>query len=163
MGNSHSQRRPAPTPALPLDSKIHPRAVVRKRSTVLSALTLGCASASTFPDYGSYRGSSQGSTLGDREEKLSFEHPPPLYGSTPDLSEEDANVAYKAFVKDYPEYHLTWILDTLRRTDFARLDRAGETYVDYMGGSLYPESLIQVHTEFLNRSVLGNTHSVSNS
>lgn len=31
-----------------------------------------------------------------------------------------------------------------------------------MGGALYPESLIRVHTEFLNRSVLGNTHSVSN-
>jgi molybdenum cofactor sulfurtransferase len=31
-----------------------------------------------------------------------------------------------------------------------------------MGGALYPESLIRVHTDFLNRSVLGNTHSVSN-
>ncbi|KAF8161362.1 pyridoxal phosphate-dependent transferase [Crassisporium funariophilum] len=32
-----------------------------------------------------------------------------------------------------------------------------------MGGALYPESLIRVHTDFLSRSVLGNTHSVSNS
>ncbi|KAF9462390.1 pyridoxal phosphate-dependent transferase [Collybia nuda] len=32
-----------------------------------------------------------------------------------------------------------------------------------MGGALYPESLIRVHTEFLSRSVMGNTHSVSNS
>ncbi|KAF9450104.1 PLP-dependent transferase [Macrolepiota fuliginosa MF-IS2] len=32
-----------------------------------------------------------------------------------------------------------------------------------MGGALYPESLIRVHTHFLNTSVLGNTHSVSNS
>ncbi|KAF8234407.1 PLP-dependent transferase [Tricholoma matsutake] len=32
-----------------------------------------------------------------------------------------------------------------------------------MGGALYPESLIRVHTDFLNRSVMGNTHSVSNS
>ncbi|KDR75602.1 hypothetical protein GALMADRAFT_68588 [Galerina marginata CBS 339.88] len=32
-----------------------------------------------------------------------------------------------------------------------------------MGGAIYPESLIRVHTEFLNRSILGNTHSVSNS
>jgi molybdenum cofactor sulfurtransferase len=43
-----------------------------------------------------------------------------------------------------------------------RLERTGETYVDYMGGALYPESLIRVHTDFLNRSVMGNTHSVSN-
>ena len=60
------------------------------------------------------------------------------------------------------EYRLTWILDTLRRTDYTRLERTGETYVDYMGGALYPESLIKLHTDFLNRSVLGNTHSVSN-
>ncbi|KAF8911556.1 pyridoxal phosphate-dependent transferase [Gymnopilus junonius] len=32
-----------------------------------------------------------------------------------------------------------------------------------MGGAIYPESLIRVHTNFLNRSILGNTHSVSNS
>lgn len=62
----------------------------------------------------------------------------------------------------FPEYRLTWILDTLRRTDYTRLERTGETYVDYMGGALYPESLIRVHTHFLNNSVLGNTHSVSN-
>jgi hypothetical protein len=61
-----------------------------------------------------------------------------------------------------PEYRLTWILDTLRRTDYARLERADETYVDYMGGALYPESLVRVHTNFLNHNILGNTHSVSN-
>ncbi|KAJ7496578.1 PLP-dependent transferase [Mycena latifolia] len=61
------------------------------------------------------------------------------------------------------EYRLTWILDTLRRSDYGRLETTGETYVDYMGGALYPASLIRAHTEFLNRSVLGNTHSVSNS
>ncbi|PSR80398.1 hypothetical protein PHLCEN_2v6731, partial [Hermanssonia centrifuga] len=106
-----------------------------------------------------------GSTVGDREEKLSFEQPPPLYASSSntDLVEDDANVAFKSFIKDYPEYQNTWILDALRRSDFARLDRSGETYVDYMGGSLYPESLIRVHTAFLQRHVLGNTHSINNS
>ncbi|KAH9935189.1 PLP-dependent transferase [Epithele typhae] len=44
----------------------------------------------------------------------------------------------------------------------ARLDRAGESYVDYMGGSLYPDSLVRVHAGFLQRNILGNTHSVSN-
>jgi molybdenum cofactor sulfurtransferase len=75
---------------------------------------------------------------------------------------EDSAVAYAAFLKAYPQYQLTWVLDTLRKTDFARLDRNGETYVDFMGGALYPESLIRVHTDFLNQSILGNTHSVSN-
>jgi len=76
--------------------------------------------------------------------------------------QNDSTDAYRAFLKIYPEYRRTWILDTLRRTDFARLDRAGETYVDYMGGSLYPESLIRAHTAFLCKNILGNTHSVSN-
>ena len=53
------------------------------------------------------------------------------------------------------------VIDKLRETDYKRL--ADEVYVDYMGGSLYPESLIRVHTAFLQRHVLGNTHSVNNS
>jgi hypothetical protein len=94
-----------------------------------------------------------------------------------------AEAAFEAFLKHFPrkfhisvhltsagsviEYRLTWILDTLRRTDYTRLSRTSskrretETYVDYMGGSLYPESLIRVHTEFLASNVLGNTHSIS--
>ncbi|KAG1780102.1 PLP-dependent transferase [Suillus placidus] len=71
--------------------------------------------------------------------------------------------AYSAFLKSFPEYQSTWILDTLRRTDFARLDRTGETYVDYMGGAQHPESLVRVHSAFLTETVMGNTHSVSNS
>ena len=67
-----------------------------------------------------------------------------------------------AFIKEYPQYRLTWILDALRRADFRRLDRNGETYVDYMGGSLYPESLVHAHTGLLQHNILGNTHSVSN-
>ncbi|KAI0076380.1 PLP-dependent transferase [Panus rudis PR-1116 ss-1] len=102
-------------------------------------------------------------TAVDRDEKSSFVDPPPLYAySAQDSLEEEVSTAYKLFLKTYPEYSLTWIVDALRRSDFARLDRAGETYVDYMGGSLYPESLIHVHTEFLHHNILGNTHSVSN-
>lgn len=83
---------------------------------------------------------------------------------TPSTSRQDAEArAYSAFLKSFPEYQSTWILDTLRRTDFARLDRTGETYVDYMGGAQHPESLVRVHSAFLTESVMGNTHSVSNS
>ncbi|KAG2129852.1 PLP-dependent transferase [Suillus bovinus] len=83
---------------------------------------------------------------------------------TPSSSRQDAEArAYSAFLKSFPEYQSTWILDTLRRTDFARLDRTGETYVDYMGGAQYPESLVRVHGAFLTETVMGNTHSVSNS
>lgn len=75
---------------------------------------------------------------------------------------EQAASAYSAFLQAYPEYQNTWIIDTLRRTDFARLDRLGETYVDYMGGAQHPECLVRVHSHFLTQSIMGNTHSVSN-
>jgi molybdenum cofactor sulfurtransferase len=92
--------------------------------------------------------------------------PPSLYAYNPlapPRSQQDNTArAYEAFLKAFPEYQNTWIIDTLRRTDFSRLDRAGETYVDYMGGAQHPESLVRVHGDFLTHSVMGNTHSVSN-
>ncbi|EIN06432.1 PLP-dependent transferase [Punctularia strigosozonata HHB-11173 SS5] len=71
--------------------------------------------------------------------------------------------AYDAFLKEFPEFRLTWTLDALRQAEFSRLDRTGEVYVDYMGGSLYPESLVRAQASFLHNHVLGNTHSVNNS
>lgn len=75
---------------------------------------------------------------------------------------EQAAAAYSTFVRAYPEYQNTWIVDTLRRTDFSRFDRLGETYVDYMGGSQHPECLVRAHSDFLTQNIMGNTHSVSN-
>ncbi|KAI0774857.1 PLP-dependent transferase [Trametes elegans] len=162
MGNSHSR-----TPSPGLDSRHAPNTPVihRKRSAAFSALTLGCASApyaASLPSYREYP-IREDHSFTERDEKRHSD-PPPLYAiaTTPDIIEDTAADAYKAFLKEYPQYQLTWILDALRRSDFARLDRNGETYVDYMGGSLYPESLIRVHSGFLHRNILGNTHSVSN-
>ncbi|KAH7883345.1 pyridoxal phosphate-dependent transferase [Phlebopus sp. FC_14] len=78
------------------------------------------------------------------------------------LPQDDSARAYAAFLKTFPEYQSTWLLDTLRRTDFERLDRAGETYVDYMGGAQHPDSLVRVHGSFLAQNIMGNTHSISN-
>ena len=114
--------------------------------------------------------------------KVDYAPSPSRLVYSPSLSsmhmETDTEAAYQDFLKQYPgtvivypkmlvtntilEYRLTWILDSLRRTDFGRLERANETYVDYMGGSIYPESLIRVHTDFLSHHILGNTHSASN-
>ncbi|PIL33669.1 hypothetical protein GSI_04292 [Ganoderma sinense ZZ0214-1] len=163
MGNSHSHSSRKPSHAgLDLHHAHATPVLHRKRSAALSALTLGLSSY--HPQELSFREDSSSSSVSDRDEKRSFD-PPPVYAlsTTPDIPENAALLAYKAFLKEYPQYQLTWILDALRRTDFARLDRNGEAYVDYMGGSLYPESLIQVHASFLQRSILGNTHSVSNS
>ena len=51
--------------------------------------------------------------------------------------------------------------DELRRTEFARLDEAGQVYLDYTGAGMYAESQLAEHVELLRRSVLGNPHSVN--
>jgi hypothetical protein len=72
----------------------------------------------------------------------------------------EADFAYVRFLHDYPQYASSWHVDALRRSEYSRL-APDETYVDYMGGALYPASLISVHAEFLQTAVLGNTHSES--
>jgi hypothetical protein len=74
----------------------------------------------------------------------------------------DYSTAESSFLSKYPEYKLTSVLDSLRKSDYVRLDRAEQTYVDFVGGALYPETLIRMHSVFLQQSVLGNTHSASN-
>jgi hypothetical protein len=71
-----------------------------------------------------------------------------------------SDLAYLRFLHDYPQYSSSWHVDALRRSEYSRLAQ-DETYVDYMGGALYPASLISVHAEFLQSNVLGNTHSES--
>lgn len=91
----------------------------------------------------------------------------PVYGpdDPADRSRHPQNSTfdYRQFVLTYPEYKLTWPLDNLRKSDYARLELAEECYVDYMGAALYPESLIRVHSNTLSRSIMGNTHSMSTS
>ena len=78
-----------------------------------------------------------------------------------DGAADDEAAAYRAFLKEHPQYKQTWLLDALRQSEFAA--RLGaETYVDYMGGAQYPDSLVAAHAAFLRQSVLGNTHSVNN-
>jgi selenocysteine lyase/cysteine desulfurase len=53
------------------------------------------------------------------------------------------------------------LLEELRRTEFARLDAAGDVYLDYTGAGMYAESQLAEHLELLRRSVFGNPHSVN--
>ena len=70
-------------------------------------------------------------------------------------------LAYRSFLRAYPEYKLTWPIDTLRKREYRRLKRSGEVYVDYMGAALYPENLVHSNSTFLCQTILGNTHSFS--
>ncbi|KAJ7744675.1 methyltransferase type 11 [Mycena metata] len=155
-------------------SSTHQPVIIRKRSTMLTRVSLPCTSGTSIDSASDhsqeiYSLVHEKSRYLDREDPPTPEkpHPPPpsfaTYAPTQDNISDAASTAYQEFLSSFPEYRSTWILDTLRRSDYTRLETTGETYVDYMGGAIYPESLIRVHTEFLNRSILGNTHSVSNS
>ena len=69
------------------------------------------------------------------------------------------NKQASAFNKKYPEYAATSIIDTARSEEYDRLDKAGEVYLDYTGGSLYAQSQIDAHVSLLKNAVLGNPHS----
>ena len=73
----------------------------------------------------------------------------------------DALPGLDAFLKAYPSYRETGIIDDLRRTQYARLDAGEHVYLDYTGGGLYAESQLQQHQELLRQNVFGNPHSTN--
>jgi molybdenum cofactor sulfurtransferase len=69
--------------------------------------------------------------------------------------------AYADFLARYPSYRQTAALDTLRDTEYRRLDQQRQVYLDYTGGSLYGESQLKQHAEMLRAAVFGNPHSAN--
>jgi len=69
--------------------------------------------------------------------------------------------AYEAFLREHPAYEETAVLDTLRSTEFDRLDAQRQVYLDYTGSGLYAASQVRRHADTLLAHVLGNPHSVS--
>jgi molybdenum cofactor sulfurtransferase len=63
------------------------------------------------------------------------------------------------FLKDYPTYPTTHIIDDLRAVEYARLDLGGHIYLDFTGGGLYAESQLRRHHRLLAEHVFGNPHS----
>lgn len=84
-----------------------------------------------------------------------------LLGFCKSLFHQDSQHAYALFLRAYPEYKLTRSVDALRQREYKRLRRSDQVYVDYMGASLYPETLIDSNSAFLRQAILGNTHSIS--
>jgi molybdenum cofactor sulfurtransferase len=66
---------------------------------------------------------------------------------------------FVAFLRAYPAYPATNIIDDLRATEYARLDIGGHIYLDYTGGGLYAESQLHRHNRLLAEHVFGNPHS----
>src|ERR1700719_1953694 len=65
------------------------------------------------------------------------------------------------FIARFPSYEKTALLDDLRATEYRRLDKRRQVYLDYTGGSLYAESQLQKHFELLRSGVFGNPHSAN--
>ena len=70
-----------------------------------------------------------------------------------------ARSAFSRFLATHPDYGQTRALDELRATDFTRLDRDEQVYVDYTGAGLHAESHVRSHAELLASALLGNPHS----
>ena len=66
---------------------------------------------------------------------------------------------FVAFLRAYPGYPSTRIIDELRVNEYARLDIGGHIYLDYTGGGLYAESQLHRHNRLLAEHVFGNPHS----
>ncbi|HLA06425.1 MAG TPA: aminotransferase class V-fold PLP-dependent enzyme [Anaerolineales bacterium] len=71
------------------------------------------------------------------------------------------DVEFVAFLRSYPTYPATHIIDDLRDTEYARLDIGGHIYLDYTGGGLYAESQLRRHSKLLSEHVFGNPHSTN--
>ena len=69
---------------------------------------------------------------------------------------KDVNDAYRDFVARYPEYNGDPNLDALRLKEFSRIKESQEVYVDYVNGSIAPESLIVKHADILCGEILSH-------
>jgi molybdenum cofactor sulfurtransferase len=83
------------------------------------------------------------------------------YGTQAASSFGSLEVEQARFFQHCPEYEKTRLLDELRQSDYARLDRLGHIYLDYTGGSLYSEQQVKAHLELLLNNVFGNPHSTN--
>ncbi len=72
---------------------------------------------------------------------------------------EDLTAAHEAFLSAFPAYASTERLDTLRATEYARLDQQRQVYLDYTGGGVYAETQVREHVTMLTGGVFGNPHS----
>ncbi|MFN9298180.1 MAG: aminotransferase class V-fold PLP-dependent enzyme [Acidobacteriota bacterium] len=72
-----------------------------------------------------------------------------------------ADARFSRFLDRFPDYAATGHLDELRRRDYARLDHAGQIYLDYTGAALYGESQVRQHLALLEQGVFGNPHSAN--
>jgi molybdenum cofactor sulfurtransferase len=68
---------------------------------------------------------------------------------------------HKIVVKGVDTIPFESFFQELRQTEYARLDKTGNTYLDYTGGNLYAKSQLDKHQRMLRENVFGNPHSTN--
>src|SRR4028119_2509836 len=53
------------------------------------------------------------------------------------------------------------LFNDVRKNEYSILDKLGHVYLDYTGGNIYPECLVEMHHKFLQNAVYGNPHSTN--
>jgi len=76
-----------------------------------------------------------------------------------DFNPENMAAAYEAFKKVYPGFESTKLLDELRTSEYTKLDRLNQVYLDYTGAGMYAASQLRQHMTLLDECVFGNPHS----
>jgi len=75
------------------------------------------------------------------------------------MSPETTAHAYADFAARHPEYTRHPEFDSLRASEYGRLDELGHVYLDYTGGGLYASTQVEAHHAILAGGVFGNPHS----
>ncbi len=76
-----------------------------------------------------------------------------------DYDPDCMETALAAFILNYPTYASTHRLDDLRASDYERLDRLGQVYLDFTGGGLYATCQLDEYLQLLRENIFGNPHS----
>ena len=74
-------------------------------------------------------------------------------------AEKTEEKSFAIFLRDYPAYQETAILDVFRQNECARLDEQNHVYLDYTGGGIYADSQLREHFDLLRKNIFGNPHS----
>ena len=82
-----------------------------------------------------------------------------LDGSTNKYTSDKFTQRFGDFLERFPGFSTTEKLDALRQSEYNRLDRLSQVYLDYTGGGLYAESQVAQHHQLLSTHVFGNPHS----
>lgn len=67
--------------------------------------------------------------------------------------------AYTAAEEDFRAAYPSYTEESLRKTEYKRLDDTGQIYLDYTGGGLYAQSQLDAHMKMMREGVWGNPHS----